>query len=167
MRSILFILIISIFTLSATSAQDVIFKQEISYDTVLIGNVLQIKYSFENTNGDFQAPAFVDFDVVSGPNVSSQYSMINGAVTQSASYSYVLRPTHEGLITIESAKLINRDQEWTTEPMDIFVAPNPNGIIQNPRGYGFRQEIIYRDSVSVAPIDSMKMKLKKLKTYKI
>jgi len=53
-------------------SQDVVFKQELSYDTVYMGNALQIKYSIQNANGDFQAPDFDGFVIVSGPNVSSQ-----------------------------------------------------------------------------------------------
>ncbi len=147
-------------------AQEVVFKQELSYDTLLMGNVLEIKYSIENANGDFQAPEFSDFTIISGPNVSSQFSMINGSVTQSASYSYFLRPNVEGLITIESATLENGENLWSTDPINIVVQPNPDGIIQNPRGYGFRQEIIYSDSTTTK-MDSLQMKLKKLKTYKI
>ena len=148
------------------SAQEVVFKQELSYDTLLMGNVLEIKYSIENANGDFQAPEFQGFTIISGPNVSSQFSMINGTITQSASYTYFLRPNVEGVITIESASLENGENLWTTEPIDIVVQANPDGIIQNPRGYGFSQEIIYSDSTTTK-MDSIKMKLKKLKTYKI
>jgi len=42
-------------------SQDVVFKQELSYDTVYMGNALQIKYSIQNANGDFQAPDFDGF----------------------------------------------------------------------------------------------------------
>ena len=157
---------LSLTILGALTAQDVIFKQELSYDTVLMGNVLEIKYSIKNANGDFQAPGFEDFTIVSGPNVSSQFSMINGAISQSASYLYLLRPNREGMITIEPATLENGENSWSTEAIDVIVSSNPEGIIQNPRGYGFSQEIIFSDSTSVKN-DSLRMKLKSLKTFKI
>ena len=157
---------LSLTILGALTAQEVIFKQELSYDTVLMGNIVEIKYSIKNANGDFQAPSFEDFTIVSGPNVSSQFSMINGVTSQSASYSYLLRPYREGKITIEPATLENGENSWSTEAIDVIVSPNPEGIIQNPRGYGFSQEIIFSDSTSVKN-DSISMKLKSLKTFKI
>jgi hypothetical protein len=151
---------------SSLQAQDVVFKQEISQDTILLGNVLEIRYTIENTQGDFQAPDFDGMTVVSGPNVSSQFSMINGKVSQSSSYTYFLMPQDVGTYQIHQANLENGENTWSTEPMTIIVLPNPDGIINQSKGFRFRQEIIVPQE-KMSPQDSIQQKLKKLKTYKI
>ncbi len=166
MRIFLLSIIVTIGTLLFGQAQDIVFQQQLSRDTVLYGNYIELKYTIENVNGDFQAPDFEGFSIVSGPNVSSQFTMINGAITQSSSYSYYLRPLEEGIITIGSAHLENGEDLWSTESMTITVLPNPDGTIQNNRGYGWTQKIVVKDTVATQK-DSLQEKLKNLKVRKI
>ena len=60
-------LITAAFCLHTLSGQDVVFKVEVSADTLYFGNYLGIKYTIENTQGDFQAPDFEGFLVAGGP----------------------------------------------------------------------------------------------------
>lgn len=166
MKRLLFIIPILIMTYGGLRSQDVIFKLELSKDTILLGNVIELRYSIENTQGDFKAPDFSDFTMVSGPNVSSQFSMINGRVTQSSSYTYFLRPETEGTYEIEAAQLENGESVWHTDPVKITVLPNANGIIENYRGFGFKQQVVVKDTI-LSKQDSILQKLKKVKTYKI
>lgn len=148
-------------------SQEVSFIVEMSTDTVLMGNYVQLKYSVENIQGDFQAPEFNGFNIISGPNVSSQFSMINGKVTQSASYSYYLQPLEVGVFHIDAAALENDTQHLETATITIVVAANPNGITQDPNNFSSRQEIIIGDPKVMTAQDSMKQKLKKVKIHKI
>ncbi len=166
MKTIFIAIISSVALLTTISAQDIVFKQELTQDTILWGNIIQLRYSVENVAGDFEAPSFEGFHVVSGPNVSSSFSMINGRVSQSASYTYYLRPISEGIHQIDAAYLKNGDSSWSTSPIEIVVLPNPEGIIESPRGFGFEQQIVVRDS-SMTKKDSLQAKIKKLKTVKI
>jgi hypothetical protein len=167
MKDCFLILILCLGSLTAMFSQEVVFKQELSYDSVYMGNVLQIKYSIQNTNGDFQAPDFEGFAIVSGPNVSSQFSMINGAVTQSASYVYFLQPRSPGVYTLAPAVLENGDNLWSTEPIVITVLDNPDGIRQNPQGFQVINKFIQSDTTTMTMEDSLRMKFKKLKTRRI
>ncbi len=167
MKHYLLVLILCLGSMVLLQSQDVVFKQELSYDTVYMGNALQIKYSIQNANGDFQAPDFDGFVIVSGPNVSSQFSMINGAVTQSASYSYFLQPQTTGLYTLAPAVLANGDNQWSTEAIDITVLANPEGIRQDPSGYQVIYETIQLDTSTMNKEDSLRMKFRKLKTRRI
>jgi hypothetical protein len=166
MKSLLYIFPVLLFTLGGLRSQDVIFKLELSNDTILLGNVIELKYSIENTQGAFKAPDFNDLTIVSGPNVSSQFSMINGRVTQSSSYTYFLRPETVGTFNISAAQLENGENVWHTLPVTITVLSNPDGIIQNYKGFGFKQQIVMKDTI-LSPQDSILLKLKKVKTYKI
>lgn len=165
MRTLIPIIITLVLHLSTAHSQDAVFRTELSRDTILLGNVIELRYTIENIQGDYKAPRFDGFTMVSGPNVSSQFSMINGKVTQSSSYSYFLRPEETGVYTIDGAQLENGENVWHTDPVTIVVLPNPQGIIENPRGFGFRQQFMMKDTMSRQ--DSILQKLKKVKTYKI
>ena len=167
MKDCLLVLILCLTSLSVVHSQEILFKQELSYDTVYMGNALQIKYSIQNANGDFQAPDFDGFAIVSGPNVSSQFSMINGVVTQSASYIYFLQPEAPGIYTLAPAVLANGDNQWSTEPIVITVLANPDGIRQDAHGYQIIHEVIQVDTSTMTREDSLRMKFKKLKTRRI
>ncbi len=104
---------------------------EISNDSILIGNNFAIRFKMENINGDFQAPKFEDMEVLSGPNVSSSFSSINGAVSNSKTFSYILRPLKEGQFTIDPGFVDHEGKELFTDPQVIFVHPNPENIQQD------------------------------------
>jgi hypothetical protein len=59
-------------------AQDPHFKVEVSSDTILLGNYFELKYTIENTQGDFNPPEFAGLKLVAGPNHASSYSIMNG-----------------------------------------------------------------------------------------
>jgi len=161
-------LVFSIFVFQFSFGQEAIFSVDVTADSILYGNPLQVKYTLENTQGDFQPPSFEGFDIIGGPNTSSQYSMVNGVVSQKASYEYILMPIEEGLITLASAKLENGEGIMETGVMDIVVLPNPDGIIQQSRGYGYNQQLtLRRPQKELSPQDSLKLKLRNLKSTKI
>ena len=121
--------------LSAQDAQNnVRFFVETSSDSVLLGNYIEVTFKLENAKGNqFEAPAFVGFDIVGGPNQSSSISIVNGATTQSVAYSYYLQPKEVGSYFIEPAFIEADGKTLGTEPIEILVADNPDGIIQSPK----------------------------------
>ncbi len=131
------ILLISLFSLlglSTITAQDAEFSVTVSADSILIGNYFQVTFSIENGDAkNFEPPSFQGFAIVGGPNQSSSFSMMNGTTTQSLSYSYYLAPKEEGQFFIEPANVEIGGKIFETEPLEIKVAPNPEGIIQNPQ----------------------------------
>jgi len=149
-------------------SQDISFTVEVTADTIYQGNAIKVKYTVENTQGDFVAPELDEWVLIGGPNTSSQFSMINGSVTQSASYEYILQAPMEGRYMIPEASLNNGEEIITTEPVWITVLPNPDGIQVVPHEYGFRQQINHQKSnTPLSSQDSLKLKLRKLKSVKI
>ncbi len=175
---------------------DAKFSVKVSMDSVLHGNYFQVVFSLENAKGqDFQAPAFEDFIVKSGPNMSSSFSMMNGDVSQSISYTFYLEPKDIGNYYIQPASISVGEMMLETEPIEILVVPNPEGIIQKQpqeermsdffRGFdregmpGFRnfqfdfdepgQRALPKDNKPEEPgkEDKTKKKKKKRKIYKI
>ena len=170
---------ISFFISSQLIGQEgAIFKVEVSSDSVLVGNYMEVTFTLENANmEDFQAPTFEGFQIISGPNQSSSFSMVNGKVSQKASYSYYLEPKDIGNYYIPPASVSTGEQVLETMPIEILVAPNPDGIIQNPArqqnqlGNDFfdRNDFFSRDFFGTPPAKQVPKKKtkKKRKVYKL
>ena len=119
---------------SIVFAQKVRFTVNVSPSaSVLMGNTVEVQFTLENAGGlNFQPPSFEGFEIVSGPNQSSSFSMINGTTTQSMSYSYYLEPKDIGNYYIEPASIEADGEILTTSPVEVIVELNPDGIIQQP-----------------------------------
>ena len=126
-----------LFTVQAQN--DIRFTVSVSTDSVLMGNPFQVQFTVENTDvRNFEAPSFSpDFMVVSGPNQSTSITMVNGQTRQSTSYTYVLDPVGVGSFFIGPATVETNLGYLETNPMEILVVPNPDGIkqpIRSPQG---------------------------------
>ncbi|MCG8327823.1 MAG: BatD family protein [Chitinophagales bacterium] len=134
MKYILNLSIIYLFSVASLTAQESpVFTVTISSDSILMGNMIKVAFTLENGDGnDFQAPGFGEFDVVSGPNISNSFSMINGDVKQSIAYTYYIQPRDIGNYYIEPASIAVGGEVLETIPYEVIVVPNPDGIIQQP-----------------------------------
>lgn len=86
-----------------------------------MGDVLEYKVSLENINGSVDLPPFDGFSVVGGPNSSSSFSMVNGKVSQSKSYTVYLSPRKAGLLTIDAPKVKENAGKIQSKPVQVFV----------------------------------------------
>jgi len=113
------------------------FEVVVSKDTILAGNVVNLTFVVEDLEGDFVPPDMSAYSVISGPNVSSHVSVINGVVTRRGNYNYVFIIKEEGEVVIPSASFITDRSTYETKPTTIMVLPNPEGIIeQSPAASG-------------------------------
>lgn len=175
MKKISFILVLSLGIHHFVQAQEnANFIVEISTDSILFGNYFQVKFTLENAQGDnFVAPEFEGFQLVSGPNLASSFSMINSKVSQSISYTYYLEPKAVGNYFIEPASIEVGDKVFETEPQAVIVVPNPDGRKQEIPDLQQRSRSF--DQFGFPPFPSekelpeapQKTKKKKRKTYKI
>ncbi len=115
------------------AAQDVKFDISLSSDSLLLGNYLEVRFEVRNGQGRFTPPNFEGWQVVAGPNTSSSYTIINGEVSQSSTYSYALEAPAAGVYTIGPALLVNAEGEMKTPSVEVIVLPNPDGIRQYPK----------------------------------
>lgn len=66
----------------------------------------QLNFVIENGQGsNLKLPALNDFQVLSGPNTSTSMQWVNGNVSQSVTYSYILRAKKEGTFKIGKASV--------------------------------------------------------------
>lgn len=123
----------TLFLCKTLSAQGVEFTVNLSNDTVLLGNYIEVEYTISNGDGKFIPPLFAGLQLIAGPNKSSSYSVINGVVSQSASYTYYFSTDETGNYIIPPAELEIGGKIIKSTPVKIYVAPNPDNIRQRPR----------------------------------
>src|SRR4051812_23721874 len=99
--------------------------------TVGVGERFQVSFSVDGSGSQFQAPAFSNFNVLLGPSQSTSMSFINGAMSQSISFTYILEPAKEGTFTIGSASINVNNKKLQSNPITITVvkgnAPQTGG----------------------------------------
>jgi hypothetical protein len=105
MNKKVYILLVLLFCAGTLVAQNLSFKVSISSQQVAVGEQIQIDFTL-NGNGDrFAPPSFAGFQVLSGPNVSTSMTSINGNTTTSTGYSYILAAEKEGDFIIGPATI--------------------------------------------------------------
>ncbi len=113
------------------------FDVSVSSDSVLIGNYIELKFTAENIDGQFEPPPLEDFIIVSGPNQSSSVQMINSTTRSMRAWTYYVEPRIEGEIIIPPAYLVNEEKTYETDIVAINIYPNPEGIIEKPKSNNF------------------------------
>lgn len=134
MRQILTLTVIFLWC-QYTSAQTSGIITEITTDTILLGNTCEVKYTVQNLEANFEAPEFDGLKIASGPNVSTSMQFINGKMTSSQAFSYVLYPEEIGEFYISPAYFNAQDTVYETPPIAIMVLPNPDNIRQRKRSF--------------------------------
>ena len=121
-------------------AQQAELSVSISKNSLGLNERLRIEFSINKQGGDnFKPPKFKEFKVIAGPSQSVSQSWINGKVTFSQSYTYILKPTRKGELVIEPASIeINGStisskylKVIVTDPIDIPENPNDPEYIAN------------------------------------
>ncbi len=107
------------FTTQKSFAQKL--SAQVSKNKVVTGEVFQITFSANGNIGGFKAPALSDFDVYSGPNQSTSMQFINGNVSQSMSFSYMIAARKEGKFTIGAASATINGNKSESNPITIEV----------------------------------------------
>lgn len=110
------------------------FRADVSNTKVALSESFQIDFTLEGANGNITPPAFNNFTVVSGPSTSSNYQMINGTVSQSITYSYILTPQKKGKFTIDGAVAVVNGRKIKSNTLTIEVSDAPQNNNKQQRG---------------------------------
>jgi len=120
--------VVMFFMVCSASAQDEMLEVQVSKDSVYFGNQVKVSFVASNISGNFIAPDFEGFDIISGPFTSSSYSFINGEESRKTTYVYLLQPSRTGMLTIGKAGFKAKGKEFFTREISIYVKENPDGI---------------------------------------
>ncbi len=121
-RVTLFTLIVLCLLAFTAKGQTVSFVAKANAKQVVLGNHFEVSFILTNANGNgFQAPLFKDFKQVSGKNVRTNASAINGKWERSTTFSYYLQPKKKGTLRIGSAVIRVDGKVYKTKPLQIEV----------------------------------------------
>lgn len=128
-KSIYFIFVSFIISISVQAQEEISFMASVNNDTILLGSYFELTFTLTNSSAnDFQPPSFDEFSIISGPNQSSNFSMMNGEIEQSFSISYYLQPESPGQYTVQPATVETKDGQYVTDPIEITVVDDPSLI---------------------------------------
>ncbi len=108
------------------------FTANASKTKVVAGEQFQIAYSLNTGGSNFKTPNLNGFDVYSGPNQSSSMQFINGTMSQSISFSFILAARKEGKFTIPPASIIVNGSRIESNELVIEVAKGGTPSAQQP-----------------------------------
>ena len=136
MKKSLFILFFICQVFSGLAAK-VNFEAKVSHSRVQLGQRFQITFTVNENGEKFVPPPFYKFNLLSGPNRSSSMQYVNGKVSRSLSFSYILQAKEVGTFKIGGATVIVNGKEYKTNPISIEVikgnANSPNQRNQRSR----------------------------------
>jgi hypothetical protein len=114
----LFICLLSI----SLVAQEATLKTKVSKNKLGVNQRLRVEFSIDKQGGDnFSPPSFTNFRVVGGPSQSISQSWINGKVSFSQSYTYIIQPKRKGEFSIASASIKIGGKFIKSKPVKIIV----------------------------------------------
>lgn len=116
------ILIIAFLAFNISYSYAMSFKTSVSKNQVEVGEQIQVTYTLENANGrNFRPPTYRGFSIVEGPFQSDMTQIINGHVSRSLSYSFILRAEAEGKYNLPGASIIADGNSVTSNFVSVIV----------------------------------------------
>jgi len=122
---------ISLVSLSILS-QEAELSVDISKNKLGLNQRLRVEFSINKQGADnFTPPSFREFKVIQGPSQSVSQSWINGKVSFSQSYSYIIEPKRKGELIIDAASIKYNGGILNSKTIKIIVL-DPIDIPENP-----------------------------------
>lgn len=120
------------------SGQDAQFFCSVDRTELALGQQFQVTYTLSGGSlkqyRDFRAPDLNrSFMTLAGPSTSQQMQIINGRVSTSISWTYVVQPRNTGTFTVPSATITYDGKTMTTNTVSVKVTravPNTGGTKQ-------------------------------------
>jgi hypothetical protein len=124
------------------SGQDAQFFCSVDRTELALGQQLQVTYTLSGGSlrqyRDFRAPDLNrNFMTLAGPSTSQQMQIINGRVSTSISWTYIIQPRNTGTFSIPSATITYDGKVMTTNAVSVKVTravPNAGGTKQQQDG---------------------------------
>lgn len=103
----------------AGKAQD--FSATASPSTVAVGDQVQVTFLLNGEGNNFRAPSFPDFNILMGPSQSTSMQIMNGSMSQSLSFTYILQALKEGSFKIGNASIDANGKQLLSNTFTITV----------------------------------------------
>lgn len=113
--------------LFSMAADDITFTANVTASVVHVGEQFRLVYTVNERSSDFKYPTMEHFQILSGPNSSSNTSFqwVNGKSSQSISttYTFYLSANEPGEFTIPPATVTVNRKTYTSNSVTIKVVP--------------------------------------------
>ncbi len=136
----LIVLLLTLLTPVLAQSPDVVTAQ-VDRNTLTTDETLILSITVNANAANSAAPQLPPLDgfQIIGSSSSSQISIVNGSINSQAVYSYRLRPTRTGELTIPAFGMTIDGQNYSTEPITVQVtqgngAPAQSAPAQQPSG---------------------------------
>lgn len=130
LKSLLSVLLIAGFSV-ISKAQSL--SASVSRNPVGLNEQFQLTFTLDGSGSSFRAPALNEFMILSGPNQSTSMQIINGAISQSLSFTYILQPKKEGTFKIGAATMESGGKTVSSTPFSIRVVSGSGGQSQQQK----------------------------------
>lgn len=124
--------------------------------TVGVGERFQVYFTFEGQSNDisgFKPPSFEGLRVLSGPNQSTSMKIINGQVSSSVTFSFILTPSKEGEFTISEAEVNYKGTKYRSNPLKINVVQGQTSQKQQQDDGTISEEELRKNLFIIASVD--------------
>ena len=115
-----------VFWTQSIHAQDGVFTAAADPTSVAASEQFQLSFTFSgneyNSVNNFKAPEFGQFVIISGPNQSTNMQWVNGRMSASIIYNYILYARQSGKITIGPASIEYKGKVFKSNPVQIEVS---------------------------------------------
>lgn len=114
------------------AAQNAELNVKVSKNKLGLNQRLRIEFSINKQGADdFSPPKFDDFRVIQGPSQSVSQSWVNGKVSFSKSYTYIITPKRKGELIIGAASIKLNGATLNSKMMKVVVL-DPVEMPKNP-----------------------------------
>jgi hypothetical protein len=133
-------------------------KFEATADRTTVGQNerFQVFFTFEGQSSNvsgFKPPSFEGFRVLSGPNQSTNMQIINGQVSSSITFSFILTPSNIGEFNIGKASVNYSGTKYETNPLAIKVVQGATTAQPQQSGAEISQEELQKNVFIIASAD--------------
>lgn len=112
-------------TLATASSQEPVFEATVDRNPVSVDDRFTLSFVLSNAGmrggQNLKLPNLDRFHILSGPSTSSSVQIVNGAMSSTMTYSYVLQPKDPGKFTIGAATIEAGGKTLSTAPVTIEV----------------------------------------------
>jgi hypothetical protein len=119
------------------AAQDATFRASVDRNPVGLGDQLTLSLVLTSSGmgggKNLKLPPLDKFRIMAGPNQSSSVEFINGAVSSTVTYTYILQPKELGKCTIGPATIEAGGKTFTSEPVTVEVVKSAQRPKQQPQ----------------------------------
>lgn len=125
------------------------FRATVDRTVLEIGDRLTVTYSIDGEGSNFRAPKFTNFKLLMGPSQSQNIQIINGKISRSLSFSFVLEAIKEGKFTLPFATITSDGKELTSNTVQVQVLPPSQAKLEKMKKEKEQEESTQKQAINL------------------